>query len=75
MVLCLAGHHPVLSIGGNARPAGPENNLSAPVPTLSRSHPSVAVWLLNCGVLNKSRHGSAIGSRMQIVDARIRAEP
>src|SRR5512145_327337 len=34
-------------------PAGPENNLCAPVPALSRSHPSVAVWLLNCGLLNK----------------------
>jgi hypothetical protein len=45
MVLCLAGHHPVLSIGGNAR-RRPENNLYAPVPALSRSHPSVAVWLL-----------------------------
>src|SRR5512145_860299 len=33
-------------------PAGPENNLCAPVPALSRSHPSVAVWLLNCGHLN-----------------------
>jgi hypothetical protein len=53
MVLCLAGHHPVLSISGNARRQGHENNLCAPVPALSRSHPSVAVWLLNCGLLNK----------------------
>src|SRR5512145_3244332 len=35
-------------------PAGPENHLCAAVPALSRSHPSVAVWLLNCGLLNKS---------------------
>jgi hypothetical protein len=54
MVLCLAGHHPVLSIGGKCPPAGPENNLCAPVPALSRSHPSVAVWLLNFGLLNNS---------------------
>src|SRR5512145_493144 len=52
MVLCLAGHHPVLSIGGNARRQGLKTNLCAPVPALSRSHPSVAVWLLNCGLLN-----------------------
>jgi hypothetical protein len=24
------------------------------VPALSRSHPSVAVWLLNCGLLNNA---------------------
>jgi len=34
--------------------AGPENKLCTPVPALSRSHPSIASWLLNCGLLNKS---------------------
>jgi hypothetical protein len=50
MVFCLAGHHPILSMGGNAQRRGLKTSF-VPVPALSRSHPSFASWLLNCGLL------------------------
>jgi hypothetical protein len=52
MVLCLAGHHRVLSLGGNARRQGLETTFALLCPRSPGLTPSVAVWLLNCGLLS-----------------------
>jgi hypothetical protein len=51
MVLCLAGHHPVLSIGGNARRQGLKTTFAVLCRPLQVS-PLGRFWLLNCGLLN-----------------------
>jgi hypothetical protein len=52
MGLCLVGHRPFLSMGEKYPASGPESNLPAPMPAISRTRSSVASWLLDCGLLS-----------------------
>jgi hypothetical protein len=54
MVVCLAGHHPVLSIGGNARRQGLKTTFALLCPRSPGLTPRSLFGLLNCGLLNNS---------------------
>jgi hypothetical protein len=53
MVLCLAGHRPVLSLGRNARRQGLKTTFALLCPRSPGLTPRSLHWLLNSGLLNK----------------------
>jgi hypothetical protein len=65
MVLCLAGHRPVLFLGRNARRQGLKTTFALLCPRSPGLTPRSLHWLLNSGLLNKSHYTRCgIGGRV-----------